>query len=418
MIGFLLAAISAAPDVFIVSVDTLRADRLGCYGYAHPTTPNIDAFAKEALLFEDCVAEVPLTSPSFGAMLTSRYPRMNGAARNGLPLPPGIPTIAQQFKAAGYQTVCVTSNWTLKADLSGLDRGFDVYDDGFKDKRWGFMIAERFGGDVTRSALKLLSERDASKPVFAWFHYSDPHAPYKFHREFNPVGEPLWKLSEVAATRARYDSEVAYTDSEFGKLLDALPKENSVVLFVSDHGESLHEHGYLGHGRRLYHDNILVPCILRAPGVKPGRSKAPVRLLDIAPTLLSLAGLPPMKDMLGVDIVKHPPPTDRVRVVETYGGAVPGVPGAKAVMSSRPPMRQSVIKGQWKLIVGGPGPELFNLADDPAELQDLARDDKQRVDQLRALIEEWDAKTPKGSAEAAVLNNDDVEALRSLGYVE
>ncbi|NUM56795.1 MAG: sulfatase [Candidatus Hydrogenedentes bacterium] len=418
MIAFLLAAMSAAPDVFIVSVDTLRADRLGCYGYTHPTTPNIDAFANDALIFDDCVAEVPLTSPSFGAMLTSRYPRMNGAARNGLPLPPGVPALTEQFKAAGYQTVCVTSNWTLKADLSGLDRGFDVYDDGFKDKRWGFMIAERFADDVTKSALKLLNERDAGKPMFAWFHYSDPHAPYKFHDKFHPVGKPLWKMTEVEATRARYDSEVAYTDSEIGKVLDALPKENAVILFVADHGESLHEHEYLGHGRRLYHNSIRVPCILRAPGVAPGRSNAPARLVDIAPTLLSLAELPPMKDMFGVDLINHSPPMDRARVVETYGGAVPGVPGAKAVMTARPPMRQSVIKGEWKLIVGGPGPELFNLRTDPGELKNLIDEEKPRAAELRALIDEWDEKTPKGTTEAAELSDEDVDALKSLGYVE
>lgn len=418
MIGLVLAAFAAAPDVFIVSVDTLRADHLGCYGYAHPTTPNIDAFAKEALLFEDCLTEVPLTSPSFGAMMTSRYPRMNGAARNGLPLPPDVRTITQQFKDAGYQTVCVTSNWTLKRDLSGLDRGFDHYDDGFKDKRWGFMIGERFGDDVTAASLKLVQERDLNTPMFAWFHYSDPHAPYKFHDKFNPVGKALWKLDEVAATRARYDSEVAYTDAEIGKLLAALPKENAIVLFVADHGESLHEHDYLGHGRRVYQDNIRVPMILRGPSVTPGRSKAPVRLIDVAPTLLSLAGLQPIKDMLGVDLLKTEIPNDRARVIETYGGAVPSVPGAKAVMAARPPMRQSVTKGEWKLIIGGPGPELFNLTNDPGELKNLIDEEKPRAAELREIIEDWDAKIPKGSAEAAELDGEDIEALKSLGYVE
>lgn len=418
MVSLILAAFVAAPDVFIVSVDTLRADHLGCYGHTVPTSPNIDTFAKDALLFEDCLTEVPLTSPSFGALLTSRYPRMNGAARNGLPLPPDVRTITQQFKDAGYQTVCVTSNWTLKRDLSGLDRGFDHYDDGFKDKRWGFMIGERFGDDVTEASLKLIKERDPNKPMFAWFHYSDPHAPYKFHDEFNPVGKALWKLDEVAAARARYDSEVAYTDAEIGKLFAVLPKENAIVLFVADHGESLHEHDYLGHGRRVYQDNIHVPLILRGPGVTPGRSKAPVRLIDVAPTLLSLAGLQPIKDMLGVDLLKTEIPADRTRIIETYGGAVPGVPGAKAVMAARPPMRQSVTKGEWKLIIGGPGPELFNLANDPGELKNLINDEKPRTAELRKLIEDWDAKIPKGSAESAELDGDDIEALKSLGYVE
>lgn len=418
MMCLLLAALSAAPDVFIVSVDTLRADRLGCYGYSLPTTPNIDSFAKQALVFENCVAEIPLTSPSFGSMLTSRYPRMNGAARNGLPLPPGVPTMTEQFKNAGYRTICVTSNWTLKSNLSGLNRGFDEYDDGFKTKRWGFMISERNADDVTASALKLVRERDPKTPLFAWFHYSDPHAPYKFHDGYNPGGKPLWKQDDIGATRARYDSEVAYTDAQIGKLFDALPMENAIVLFVADHGESLHEHDYLGHGRRLYQNNIHVPFILRAPGVAPGRSKVPARLVDTAPTLLALAGVPPMKEMLGIDLIAHPPLVDRARVVETYGGAVPGVPGAKAIMAARPPMRQCVIKGDWKLIIGGPGPELYNLRADPGELNNLVAREKALVEDMRKIIAEWDAKTPKRNAESAELTGEDVEALKSLGYVE
>jgi hypothetical protein len=125
-----------------------------------------------------------------------------------------------------------------------------------------------------------------------------------------------------------------------------------------------------------------------------------------------------MEEMMGLDLTKHTPPADRPRVVETYGGAVPGVPGAKAVMASRPPMRQSVIKGEWKLIVGGPKPELFNIRTDPGELNNLIGEEKPRVAELRKLIEDWDAKIPKGTAEAAELTNEDVDALKSLGYVE
>lgn len=418
MLALLAVAIVAAPDVFIVSVDTLRADRLGCYGYSKPTTPNIDAFANGAVLFEDCVTEVPLTSPAFGAMMTSRYPRMNGASRNGMPLPTDIPTLAERFKAAGYHTACVTSNWTLKAPLSGLQRGFDRYDDGFNKKRWGFLKSERYADEVTRLALDQLSSREPGKPMFGWFHYSDPHAPYRFHKNLNPSGKPLRKMTEVESTRARYDSEVAYTDQWIAQLLAALPKENAVVLFVADHGESLHEHDYLGHGRRIYDDNIRVPLIIQAPGLEPGRSRSPVRLIDIAPTLLALAGLPPLDGALGTDIFASPPPMDRPRVVETYGGAVPGVPGAKQIMGSRGPMRQGVIQDGWKLIIGGPEPELFHLRADAGELNNLYAVEQERASALRKLIEEWDAAVTRSTAEAAELDKEDIEALQSLGYVE
>ncbi|MDZ4858505.1 MAG: sulfatase, partial [Candidatus Hydrogenedentes bacterium] len=398
--------------------DTLRADRLGCYGHALPTSPHLDAFAKDALLFEDCVTEIPLTSPAFSAMMTSQYPRMNGVARNGLPLPPGVPTLAEQFKTAGYETACVTSNWTLKAELSGLHRGFDHYDDGFRKKRWGFLKSERYADEVTRLALERIEKRAANKPLFAWFHYSDPHAPYRFHSELNPRGTALRTLSDVESTRARYDSEVAYTDLFLGKLFAALPKDNAIVVFVADHGESLYEHEYLGHGRRIYQDSMHVPLIVRGPGVTPGRSKTPARMIDVAPTLLALAGLQPLAGALGLDLINDAVPANRPRVVETYGGAVPGVPGAKAVMAGRPPMRQGVIVEGWKLVLGGPDPELFHIATDKGEIVNLYRKEPGRVAAMRSLIEEWDANVGTGSAEAADLTEEDVDALKSLGYVE
>jgi arylsulfatase A-like enzyme len=417
MLYVLLAACLSAPDVFIISVDTLRADRLGCYGYEYDTSPRLDAFAHGAMLYEDCVTEVPLTSPSFGAMMTSRYPRMNGAARNGMPLPETIPTLAEQFKAAGYYTFCVQSNWTLKAPLSGLARGFDDYDDGFHKKRWGFLKAERYADEVTRISLELLEGCDQGKPVFAWIHFSDPHAPYEFHKKFNPGDRVLRKLSDEENTRARYDSEVAYTDHHIGQVLDALPAD-AYVLFVADHGESLHEHDYLGHGRRIYQNGVHVPLIIRGPGIAPGRSTVPARGIDVAPTVLGLAGLPRVEGMLGVDLLNDSVPDDRVRVIETYGGAVPGIPGAKALMASRPPMRQGVLAGDWKLVTGGPKIELFNLANDPEELSNLADSEADRREELGALIKSWDTATSKEDTVAADLSEDDIEALESLGYVE
>ena len=159
-------AADAAPNVVLLSVDTLRADRLGAYGYPLPTSPQLDAFAAAALLFEDAVCEVPLTGPSMGSMLSSRFPRMTGTTRNGLRMPSSVPLVQEQFQAAGYHTFCVQSNWTLKDKLSGLARGFDVYDDGFRKKRWGFMKAERDGDEVTRLALEYLESRPGDQPFF------------------------------------------------------------------------------------------------------------------------------------------------------------------------------------------------------------------------------------------------------------
>ena len=411
------AAAGAAPNIVLLSVDTLRADHLGAYGCERPTSPHLDAFAAEARLFEDAVCETPLTNPSFGSMMSSRFPRMVGATRNGLGMPENVPLVAEQFAGAGYYTFCVQSNWTLKNKLSGLARGFDLYDDEFTKKRWGILKSERDGDDVTRLALEYLEKRPANKPFFAWIHYSDPHAPYKLHAGFSPAGGHGHGGTREEKVRAHYDSEVAYTDHEISKVLASLP-EDTIVLFLADHGESLFEHDYLGHGRRIYHNNLHIPLMIRGAGIKAGRSVAPVRGIDIAPTLLGLAGLPKGKGMLGLDLLHEEVPMDRHRVVETYGGAVPNLPGVKGAMADARPMRQGVIHEGWKLILGGDAPELYYLPDDPRELKDRAATEPARVREMNAFIKSWEQAAPATAEASANLDADDRRALEALGYLE
>ncbi len=414
---FCVAVLLGSPNVVFLSVDTLRADRLGVYGYDRQTSPNLDALASRSLVFDDAICEVPITNPSFGAMMTSVFPRMTGTVRNGLRMPSNMPTVAEQFREAGYYTFCVQSNWTLKRKLSGLDRGFDVYDDDFHTRRWGLFKAERYADEVTARAREFLKARDTAKPFFCWIHYSDPHAPYRFHRQFNPAGKSPRQMNHVQATRARYDSEVAYTDFHIGKLLEAIPTENTYIVFVADHGESLYEHDYLGHGRRLYQTELRIPLFISGPGISPGRTDVPARGIDIAPTLLGLAKLPRPSFMKGADLLAETITRDRVRVIETYGGAVPHIPGARAVLAGRPPMRQGVIWNNWKLILGGPQMELYNLADDPYELKNRAKDEPERTTELLRIIKDWDNATPRGMAEEAQLSPDDVDALKAGGYL-
>lgn len=415
----LLAAFAAAPNVVIISVDTLRADRLSCYGYQHPTSPNIDALAARGVLFEDMVCEVPLTAPSMGAMLSSRVPRSTGLTRNGLPMPGDIPLVAERFQAAGYQTLCVQSNWTLKADMSGLDRGFEVYEDDFNKRRWGFLVAERDAKEVNKIALDLLARRDAERPLFLWVHYSDPHAPYKWRRKFNAANADRRQLDTEGDIGARYDSEVAYTDWHIGEVLNALPKENTFVVFVADHGESLMEHGYLGHGRKIYHNNLHIPFIVAGPGIETRRSDAPVRGLDFGPTVLGLAGLEPLPGAAGVDALRNAPGEDRIRIVETYGGAAI-VPGMKEEMAEAGPLFQSLIAMPWKLIREGGGvdeAELFDLSGDPGELKDMSEADRARVEALSKALDAWVEGHPLGELENEDLGEDDLEALKNLGYL-
>jgi len=411
-------AAPARPNILLITADTLRADHLGCYGSRLGATPSLDKLAAASLVFEDCVCNVPLTCPSCAAMMTSLPPRMTGATRNGLPVAQGIPTLAELLQAAGWHTFCVQSTWTLKAKLCGLDRGFDLYDQDFHHRRWGLVNPERPADKVTDAALRLLRDRPAEQPFFGWVHYIDPHAPYQMHRHFDPWGKSPSTLTPRDWVRARYASEVAFMDREIGRLLEALPPD-TIVVFTADHGESLFEHNYLGHGRRIYHDNLRVPLILHAPGITQARSSVPAQGMDLAPTLLGLAGVPAVPGMSGVDLLQNPPASDRMRFVETYGGAVPHVPGLRKMLANSGPTHQGVIAQGWKLILSGEHhKELYRLPDDPKEGHNLAENESDQVSALAGAVTEWNrqhhAVHPSAHAE---LDEEDVEALRSLGYV-
>lgn len=415
----LLLASATQPDIYFITIDTIRADRLGFYGFDYNTTPNLDALAAEARVFDNAICEVPLTGPSFGSIFSSRFPRLTGMTRNGIRMPDHVPLVQEQFQSAGYETVCVQSNWTLKADLSGMDRGFDFYEDSFEQRRWIFFTTERDADDVTDIALETIAERDPEKPLFAWFHYSDPHAPYDTHRKFDVARDFTHEQRRVEKVNQRYASEIAFTDHQIGRLLEAIPKENAYIVFLGDHGESLYEHGYLGHGRHVYQPGLHIPLFVYGPEIEPGRDAREVRGIDLGPTLLALAGIEPTESMLGRDINAMWAQALRPRVVETYGGAVLNVPGIRALMEDDPPQRQAVLYDGWKLILGEGDDLLFHLETDPGELKNLADEYPDTVTEMRALIEKWSAEYPQSAdAEAVELTDEDVDALRTLGYIE
>ncbi len=409
---------STPNNVLYLTVDTLRADFLGCYGFPYPTSPNIDSLAERGLVFDNCIAEVPLTCPSFSAMLTSNYPRSLGVVRNGLGINKRTKTIPEIFKENGYFTFCVQSNWTLKSRISGLSKGFDKYDDDFHSKRWGLFASERLANDVTDRALEILEDVPRDKPFFAWIHYSDPHAPYIYRRDYDvlPQAQDFGSLKKVERVRRNYASEVRFVDENIGRLLKKLPP-NTIIVFVADHGESLYEHNYFGHGRRLYHNELKIPLIIVADNVKPGRTNVPVRGIDIGPTLLGLANIPIPNNFIGIDILGNEIPTNRVRVVETYSGAVPKIPILRFFMKRAHPIMQGVIVEEWKLIVDGKKYELYNLKTDPAETVNLAKSEPEIAKKLLSLINEWNKKVPlRKEFSSSSLSKEDLEVLRSMGY--
>lgn len=414
---FALAA-GASPNVVLLSVDTLRADFLGCYGCPWDISPNIDRLAEASLVLDNACCEIPLTGPSFAAMFTSRYPRMVGVTRNGMRVAGDARLFTELFREAGYYTFAVQSNWTLRAHMSGLDRGFDLYEDALDRRRWGVFNGERAAEEVTETALKALRERPADKPFFAWIHYSDPHGPYRYHAEHSPVKKGLRGMDRTERARVKYASEVAYADHHIGRLLEALP-EDTRILFVADHGESLYEHDYLGHGRYLYQDSVHVPFMIHAPGAAPGRTALPAQIMDVGPTLLTLAGLPHAEFALGKCVLSDTIPPDRPRFIETYGGAVPHIPGAKVLLKHTSPVYQAVFRDGWKLIrPEDRPPALYYVPDDPGETRPVRQNITERVEKLGELLDRWNTAHPRGSENAAELMKEDVEALQALGYVE
>ncbi len=419
LIPVLLATL-AAPNVVFISVDTLRADHLGVYGFAHNTSPNIDQLANQSLLFEDAICEQPQTGPSLMAMHSSRLPRVTGAIRNGVRLPPTTPTVAMVFRDGGYDTAAIVSNWNLKVNLSGLDRGFAHYDADFGKRWFGRERHEMTADVVTNRALTWLKERDSEKPFFFWVHYMDPHAPYKKKRGFEAQlhGDTQVKKQAIDPPEERYQTEVAFVDQQIKRLLAALPEEDTYIVFTADHGESLGNHNYWGHTRFIYQNTMHIPLFIHGPGIEAGRSTAPVRGIDVGPTLLGLAGLPPLSTMTGMNLLDEQPAANTPRIFETYGGDVPGGKNVRAALATRAPRRQGIIQEGWKFIRNEEGSrELYHIAADPAEENNVIEEHPERAADLESLLETWHEQTPRNQATAEGLSEEDLRMLEANGYL-
>jgi arylsulfatase len=317
------------PDVLLVVVDTLRADHLGAYGFPLPASPHFDRFAEGAVVFERAVAASSFTVPSHASLMTSRYVREHSVGWiNGATRLERAPTLAQRFHDGGYETAAFVSNFVLRRAV-GLGAGFDLYDDDLRDAEANRpFFYERTAEATTERALAWLSGRGAA-PVFVFVHYQDPHGPYTpppgWDEPFAPLesgvsqrlpvlggdarsgGIPPYQalpgLDRVAQYRRRYAGEIAYFDDSLERLLAAFVARERplVVAFTADHGESFGEGGYyFSHGHATTPELAHVPFVIRAPGVEPGRRAEAVHHVDIAPTLLELAGLPALEDARGI----------------------------------------------------------------------------------------------------------------------
>lgn len=300
------------PNVLLISLDTLRPDHLGCYGYRRPTSPNLDRFAAQSVRFTNCRAQAPWTLPSHMSLFTSMLPSSNGVDSINKALPDDIPTLAGLLRGAGYQTAALVNDGQMKAKPWGCNRGFETWREFAVDAPAGNCES------ITAAALDWLKK--PKQPFFLFLHYYDTHNPYAapepYRKQFGTTlsGPETQKLCFshrfpgrdleaplLADLQSAYDAEIAWLDHELGKLLAAVPANTLVVVF-SDHGEAFKEHGWMLHGATLYEEEIRVPLLMRLPEGKTAVVDESVMLMDVAPTILARCGVRAPVGFQGTDL--------------------------------------------------------------------------------------------------------------------
>ncbi len=388
------------PNVLVLTLDTTRPDHLGCYGHAAAVTPVIDALAKRGTRFEHAYAPVPLTLPSHATIWTGLQPPEHGIHDNGRnALAADVPHAAEILRSAGWSTGAFLSTAVLDTTF-GLARGFDVYDDRMSavDAEGDEAPPQRRGDATTDAAVAWI--RTAREPLLGWVHFYDPHSTY------DPP-EP-WR----SRTPDPYDGEIAFVDSQIGRLLAVLEErgalERTIVVVTADHGESFGEHGEATHGLFVYDATMRVPLVFAGPGCDSRIARTPAELADIAPTILDLCGVrhelarPSLASVLrGAELGPRP----------VYGESEYGW-----LSFGWSPLRTTVVDG-WRY-VDSSDPELYDQRADPRELVDLADQDDERVARLDRELEALRAGfTPRGSS-AAKIDEALASRLSSLGYAQ
>ena len=393
------ATAAGPPPIILISIDTLRSDRLPSYGYAAGATPAIDSLAAEAILFERAYAHVPLTMPSHASILTGLLPPAHGVRDNiGYRFEEaGLPYLPRLLRAGGYATGAAVSAYSLRGE-AGFASGFDLYEDRIPvPARAGLGGIQRPGAVTLGAALPWLRQAAAGGPFFFFLHLFEPHTP--------------WSPPEPFASRhaSPYDGEVAAADAVVGQLLEELERlgvyDRAVVVLLSDHGEGLGEHGEEEHGVLLYREALQVPLLVRLPGGERAgeRVAAPVQMIDVLPTLLELAGLPAAPGLAGVSLL---------------AGSATGTPRPVYGESWYPRFHfgwselGSLIEGPYHLI-DGPDPELYDLVADPGETDNLIGRRAGLAARLRRALEARAAEPAPPAEETEETRR----ALAALGYI-
>jgi arylsulfatase A-like enzyme len=439
-----------AQNAILITCDTLRADRLGVYGHAQGTSPELDRFARGALVFERAFSSAPWTQPAVSSLLSGLLPEEIGVTPSNLRrMPAQVETLAEGLAAAGFATAAVVSNSLLSkvrkefGDI-GSQQGFQHYDDQMTTRERNRASFERVAADTTAAALGWLDQHQAAGGgrFFLWVHYQDPHGPYTPPAEYlgdstsAPTDEPSLPIgtkmtgrrqipqyqnldgeTRPSVYRERYEAEIRYFDAELGRLLRGLDSrgflEPSVVVFTADHGESLGERDvWFAHGENVHVEEVRVPLLVRPPG---GLAEGPVRVptlaghVDVWPTIFDALDLPTA-------------PKRGVSLLDPDGRGAERVLVQSLVPRNAPDQAWAITDGRYRALWSArePAPKLFDLDLDPGELHDLAAINPERAaglvrrhaELMRSLVSLGDA------ASEAALSAQEQANLRALGYIE
>ncbi len=484
---------SLRPDVVLVVSDTLRADRLGCYGYTRPTSPHLDAFAADAVLFEQAISPGPWTVPAHASIFTGQCPSRHGAsvAKGGCWLQDRFATLAERLRDHGYQTVALSNNLYV-SPVTNITQGFEDYVEPYRLSlasrgslykfaklacasggplgpvlgRW--FSHEAGGSPTVEIARRWLGRRDRSKPFFLFVNLMEAHLPYEppaaYRKAFVPpadlsrsywidqslpavyeyilTGKPIYTDRDLRILSDLYDARVRQLDDCFAELMRVLAGETdldrTLVIVVSDHGENLGEHRLMGHQFCVYDTLLRVPLLLRCPtAVAPGRVDRMVQTSDLFPTILGWVGAEatPSDQVTARHLFADAtPPSDSVRpnVVAEY--LCPPIWPIELVRQRHPLLdptpwlfrRWALYDRQWKLIVTSDGrTELYDRSSDPRELRNLVVSHRREASRLKQRFAQWrrsltpdDREGQTGGEKRPVLNPEQRQRLRSLGYVQ
>jgi len=445
------------PDVVLVTVESLRTDSVGAYGGASPgrpevpITPNLDAFASGATVYEDAHSVTSWTLASHASLFTGLYPSGHQTTGPLDRLDDSVPTLAEVLAARGYQTAGVVSGPYLRR-THNLSQGFEVY-----DQEAASITSRLAHADVTNPAMLVALERvldrdrDPERPLFLFAYFWDPHFDYlpppPWSTAFVPPGaEPFdardldanpaihagMDAQRLAWLRAQYAGEIRWTDEHLGRFFELLRQhglwDDALVIVTADHGEAFFDHGGKGHKNGLYAEEVHVPLFVKYPGQGEGRRDARLAsLVDVLPTVLEAVGVAPDFPVHGRSLRAPDPDPERAVLFELETSRFTA--GAAGVVRASRTFWQAIRRGEWKLVewrdegpgAAGPGRRLFRVTEDPAEAVDLADREPQRRDELeRALAAAVGAARADGQryrrGGEAQLSAEEIERLRALGY--